>query len=45
MASFNLYYLLKGPIQKCSHTGVRVPTYEFGGVGDTVQSIIGKKTY
>lgn len=41
MTKFNLTYLLKGSISKCTKLGIWVPTYEF--VGDTIESIIGSK--
>ena len=38
MTSFNLNYLLTGPISKYSHTGVRALMYEFEGDAN-IQSI------
>ena len=39
MTSFYHNYLLKGPVFKYSHQGVRSSTYELGGGGETVPSI------
>ena len=38
MTSFNFSYLLRGPICKYSHTGVRASTYEFQGGHNSVHN-------